>query len=164
MRLALDKDNVRITTSIPPKTEGDGTWRLVQPIVIQLQLVVFKVNRVAELTVRFASRGFLQKHGQMAKDGILDSGYVLRLDPVLGGGSEEGLAGILTLLGGGIVAQGGVYGRQPNDNVGVVTTHPGLGVHARDVKRLAGIAWAVLVVLLEDLVESCGVRRRAESD
>jgi len=86
----------------------------------------------------------------VSKDGILDSGYVLRLDPVLGGGSEEGLAGILTLLGSGIsiVAQGGVDVRQPNDYVGVVTPHPGLGVHARDVKRLAGIAWAVLVVLL----------------
>jgi hypothetical protein len=46
MRFALDKDNVRIPTSIPPKTEGDGTWRLVQPIVVQLELVIVQINRV----------------------------------------------------------------------------------------------------------------------
>ena len=46
MRSALDKDSVRIPASIPPKTEGDGIWRLVQPIVIQLELVVVQINRV----------------------------------------------------------------------------------------------------------------------
>ena len=90
----------------------------------------------------------------MAKDGILDSGNVLRLDPVFGGGSEERLAGILSLLGGSsIVSQSGVDGGQPNDDIGIVTTHPGLGMHTRDVEGLAGIARAVLVVLLENFVE-----------
>lgn len=39
----------------------------------------------------------------MTKDGVLDPGNVLRLDPVFGGGSEERLAGILGLLGGSSV-------------------------------------------------------------
>ena len=38
--LALDKDNVRVSTPIPSQTQGDGTRLLVQPIVIELQLVV----------------------------------------------------------------------------------------------------------------------------
>ncbi len=90
----------------------------------------------------------------MLQNGVLDLADVLRPHPVLGGAPQEALTGVLVLLGALVVPQRAVHGRQPDDDVGVISADPGLVVHPIDVELLAGVGRGVLVVLLEDLVEA----------
>ena len=90
----------------------------------------------------------------MPKNRVLDSRHVLRLDPVLGRTSEKTLGRVLLFLHKRVVAKRGVNGRQSHDHIGIISSDPGLPVHASDVKGFNGVVWNVLVVLFENLVEA----------
>ena len=86
----------------------------------------------------------------MLKDSILNRRHIFRLDPVFRCLTKKGLAVSALVLGSMIPAESRVNVRQANDDVGVIASHPGLRVHTRNVKGLAGISRAILVMLLRD--------------
>lgn len=153
VRLALDKNQLGVAVSVPPQPEGNGPGRLVESSVVQLELVVVQIYRVGKLRVGLARRRLLQKDGQMPQNVVLDPGDVLRLDPVFCGLPQKGLL-VLVFVGDVIVSQAGVNVGEPDHQIGIVPSDPGLGVHPRDVKCLAGHIGKILVVLFEDLVKS----------
>mmetsp|Transcript_10452 Transcript_10452/g.22133 ORF Transcript_10452/g.22133 Transcript_10452/m.22133 type:complete len:601 (-) Transcript_10452:315-2117(-) len=151
--LSLDKNQIGIPVSVPSQAEGDRPRTLLEPSVVQLELVVVEVDRVGKLRIALPRRRLLQKDRQVSQYVVLDSRDVFRLDPVLGRLAEEGLL-VVVLVRNEVVSQARIDVAQPDDEIGIVPPDPRLGVHPRNVKGLAGDVWEVLVVFFEDLVAS----------
>mmetsp|Transcript_10434 Transcript_10434/g.29771 ORF Transcript_10434/g.29771 Transcript_10434/m.29771 type:complete len:445 (-) Transcript_10434:273-1607(-) len=154
VRLALHKDGSWLADTVPTQTQCDRTGRLVEPTVIQLQLIVIDVHRIRELRIALAGTRLLQEDREMTQDGVLDATHVFRLDPVLGRRSEEGLRCILIFRRHMILTQRRINLRQSDHQITVIPTHPGLRMHAGNVKCLARIVRQMLVMLLQDFVKS----------
>ena len=110
-------------------------------------MVIIHIDTVSKLRIGFTRTRLLQEDGQVSENSVLDPRNVFGFDPVLGGGAQKGLRGVLVFFRHVIVANGRIHVGKTDDNIRVVTTDPGLGVQAIDVKGLDGVGRQILVVL-----------------
>mmetsp|Transcript_23552 Transcript_23552/g.56839 ORF Transcript_23552/g.56839 Transcript_23552/m.56839 type:complete len:271 (+) Transcript_23552:703-1515(+) len=96
--LAFTEYHLGIAGPVPSKPVRDGPGRLIESAVIELQLIIIKVNAIGQLRITLPCAGLLQEHGQMFQHSVLDPANVLRPNPILRRAPQEALTCIFVLL------------------------------------------------------------------
>ena len=156
--LALHEDGVGLHASVPSESVGLGTFVLSETAVVEVEVLVVVVDGgdggVLGLKLLV---GVEHEHGQVLEDDELQLGDVVRVDPVLGGLSDEVL---LLPAGSGVTLDGSAAGADDvvelgdlHDEAVVVLLEEGLRIQADSEHGLQDEV-RVLVVLLDDLLEA----------
>lgn len=121
------------------------------------QLIIVEVHTVRQLRIALPRARLLQENRQVLEYRVFYLAHVLSPHPVLGCAPQKALVAISIggIPRGAVVPEGRVDCREPHNDVGVVTAHPRLVVHAVDIELLTGMGGGIFVMLFEDLVEAC---------
>mmetsp|Transcript_13857 Transcript_13857/g.34992 ORF Transcript_13857/g.34992 Transcript_13857/m.34992 type:complete len:272 (+) Transcript_13857:1466-2281(+) len=122
--------------------------------MVKLQRAVVQVHRVEQLRVARKVVLVELEDRQVLQHDVLHGRHVGGAHPELGRGAHKALRRVLVLLGRHVAAEVGVDVAQLDKEVGVVAHRPRLVVEDVDEELVHGLLRQVLVVLLQDLVES----------